>query len=162
MAYLTGTEVSVTFAGETVHVLGLGFDADDADLVAGLAATRGGRLERAREMAEGLARAGIPGAFDGALRLRRATRSGVAHALRALPGRPRPLRRHARGLPPLPGRRQARLRAAPLGRLGDAVRWITAPAAWPWWRTRRAAASRRPRSTRCSASSWPTAGAASR
>jgi predicted metal-dependent phosphoesterase TrpH len=60
LAYLTGTEVSVTFAGETVHVIGLGFDADNADLVAGLAATRGGRLERAREMAAGLERAGIP------------------------------------------------------------------------------------------------------
>lgn len=67
MAFLTGTEVSVTFAGETVHVIGLGFDAGDADLAAGLAATRGGRLQRAREMADGLARAGIPGALDGAL-----------------------------------------------------------------------------------------------
>ena len=67
MAFLTGTEVSVTFAGETVHVIGLGFDAGDAGLAAGLAATRGGRLQRAREMADGLARAGIPGALDGAL-----------------------------------------------------------------------------------------------
>ncbi|MCA0241543.1 MAG: PHP domain-containing protein [Proteobacteria bacterium] len=67
LAYLTGTEVSVTFAGETVHVVGLGFDADDPDLAAGLAATRAGRLQRAREMAAGLARAGIPGALDGAL-----------------------------------------------------------------------------------------------
>lgn len=67
LAWLTGTEVSVTFAGETVHVIGLGFDADNPDLVAGLAATRGGRLQRAREMADSLARAGIPGALDGAL-----------------------------------------------------------------------------------------------
>ena len=29
MKYLTGTEISVTFAGETVHIVGLGFDADD-------------------------------------------------------------------------------------------------------------------------------------
>ncbi len=67
LAYLSGTEVSVTFAGETVHVIGLGFDAADAGLAAGLAATRAGRLQRAREMAAGLARAGIPGALDGAL-----------------------------------------------------------------------------------------------
>ena len=67
LAWLTGTEVSVTFAGETVHVIGLGFDADNPDLVAGLATTRGGRLQRAREMADSLARAGIPGALDGAL-----------------------------------------------------------------------------------------------
>ncbi|HSW19888.1 MAG TPA: PHP domain-containing protein, partial [Ramlibacter sp.] len=29
MKYLTGTEISVTFAGKTVHIVGLGFDADD-------------------------------------------------------------------------------------------------------------------------------------
>ena len=68
VAYLTGTEVSVTFAGETVHIIGLGFDADDAALCAGLARTRGGREARAREMAAGLAQAGIRGAYEGALR----------------------------------------------------------------------------------------------
>ena len=66
MAWLAGTEVSVTFAGETVHIVGLGFDPDDADLRSGLARTRGGREERAREMAEGLAQVGIRGAFEGA------------------------------------------------------------------------------------------------
>ena len=68
MAYLNGTEVSVTFAGTTVHVLGLGIDPEDPALLAGLAATRSGRSERAREMAAGLAAVGIPGAFEGALR----------------------------------------------------------------------------------------------
>lgn len=67
LAFLTGTEISVTFADETVHVVGLGFDAQDPDLVAGLAATRSGRLQRAREMAAGLAQAGIAGALEGAL-----------------------------------------------------------------------------------------------
>ncbi len=67
MAYLTGTEISVTFAGETVHIVGLGFDADNEQLHTGLARTRGGRAERAREMAEGLAKVGIPGAYEGAL-----------------------------------------------------------------------------------------------
>ncbi len=66
--YLTGTEISVTFAGETVHIVGLGFDADDAQLGAGLTATRGGREQRAREMAADLARVGIPGAYEGALK----------------------------------------------------------------------------------------------
>lgn len=68
MAYLSGTEISVSFAGETVHIVGLGFDPDDAALVQGLAATRGGREQRAREMAEQLAAHGIAGAFEGALR----------------------------------------------------------------------------------------------
>jgi len=67
MPYLAGTEISVTFAGTTVHIVGLGVDPDDAALRAGLAATRGGRQERALEMAEGLARVGIEGAFEGAL-----------------------------------------------------------------------------------------------
>jgi hypothetical protein len=68
MGYLTGTEISVSFAGETVHIVGLGFDAEDAALQAGLAATRSGRRNRARRMAAGLAEVGIEGAFEGALR----------------------------------------------------------------------------------------------
>ncbi|MDA8522128.1 3',5'-nucleoside bisphosphate phosphatase [Acidovorax sp. NCPPB 4044] len=68
MAYLTGVEISVTFIGATVHIVGLGFDPDDARLQQGLAATRGGRGERAQEMAEQLARVGIRDAYEGALR----------------------------------------------------------------------------------------------
>ena len=67
LPYLTGTEISVTFADTTVHIVGLGFNADDAQLTAGLHATRGGRRERAIEMSEGLAKVGIRGTFDGAL-----------------------------------------------------------------------------------------------
>ena len=68
MAYLTGTEISVTFAGETVHIVGLGFDPDDAALKQGLHDTRNGREQRAREMSDSLAQAGIHGAFEGALK----------------------------------------------------------------------------------------------
>lgn len=68
MAYLTGVEISVTFAGTTVHIVGLGFDPGDARLADGLMATRGGRGERAREMADQLAQAGIRGAYEGALK----------------------------------------------------------------------------------------------
>jgi predicted metal-dependent phosphoesterase TrpH len=64
---LSGTEVSVSFAGTTVHIVGLGIDIEDAALQAGLAATRGGRRQRAQDMADSLARAGIRGAFEGAL-----------------------------------------------------------------------------------------------
>lgn len=67
MAYLTGTEISVTFADTTVHIVGLGFDPDDAQLAQGLAATRGGRSERAQDMAAQLAQVGIHGAYEGAL-----------------------------------------------------------------------------------------------
>jgi 3',5'-nucleoside bisphosphate phosphatase len=68
MRYLTGCEISVTFAGETVHIVGLGFDPDDAGMRAGLQATRGGRGARAQEMSAGLARVGIAGAYEGALK----------------------------------------------------------------------------------------------
>ncbi len=68
LAYLTGTEISVSFAGRVVHIVGLGFDHEAAELVEGLKATRGGREPRAREMAASLAAAGIPGAFEGALK----------------------------------------------------------------------------------------------
>lgn len=68
MAYLPGVEISVTFAHQTVHIVGLGFDPDDPAIVQGLADTRGGRERRARDMAQDLARAGIPGAFEGALK----------------------------------------------------------------------------------------------
>ncbi len=67
LAFLTGIEVSVSFGGETVHIIGLGFDAEDDALRDGIARTRAGRLERALEMAESLAAAGIAGAFHGAL-----------------------------------------------------------------------------------------------
>ena len=68
LAYLTGVEISVTFIGTTVHIVGLGFDADDAQLAQGLRATRGGRGERAQEISEQLAAAGIAGAYEGELR----------------------------------------------------------------------------------------------
>jgi len=67
LPYLTGTEISVSFAGRVVHIVGLGFDHEAQELIDGLKATRGGREPRAREMAASLAKAGIPGAFEGAL-----------------------------------------------------------------------------------------------
>jgi 3',5'-nucleoside bisphosphate phosphatase len=68
MAYLTGVEISVTFADTTVHIVGLGFDPDNTQLAEGLAATRGGRGERAKDMAEQLAQVGIKDAYAGALK----------------------------------------------------------------------------------------------
>jgi 3',5'-nucleoside bisphosphate phosphatase len=68
MKYLTGTEISVTFAGETVHIVGLGFDAEDPEMRRGLQQTRGGRGARAHEIAAGLAQVGIQNAYEGALK----------------------------------------------------------------------------------------------
>lgn len=68
LRYLTGVEISVTFAGTTVHIVGLGMDHEDPVLLEGLRATRGGREMRARAMGDDLARVGIPGVYEGALK----------------------------------------------------------------------------------------------
>ncbi|MBS0308195.1 MAG: PHP domain-containing protein [Proteobacteria bacterium] len=68
MRYVPGVEISVTWAGQTIHIVGLRIDETNADLMQGLAATRGGRAARAEEMAQQLAAVGIPGAYEGALR----------------------------------------------------------------------------------------------
>ena len=66
--YLTGVEISVSFLDQTVHIVGLGCDADNAALRQGLMQTRGGRAQRAHAMADDLARVGIQGTFEGALK----------------------------------------------------------------------------------------------
>lgn len=68
LGFVNGVEISVTFAGITVHIVGLGFDATHPTLVNGLAALRAGREQRARDMAAGLAQVGIRNSYEGALR----------------------------------------------------------------------------------------------
>ncbi|MBU6436817.1 MAG: PHP domain-containing protein [Betaproteobacteria bacterium] len=68
LPFVAGVEISVSFAHETVHIVGLGIDEHDAGLRDGLAYTRSGRERRARTMAEGLAQVGIRDAYEGALR----------------------------------------------------------------------------------------------
>ena len=67
MRFVPGVEISVTWANDTVHVVGLQIDEDNRALIDGLAATRNGREARGREIAAQLAQAGIPGAYEGAL-----------------------------------------------------------------------------------------------
>ncbi|QBP76573.1 PHP domain-containing protein [Herbaspirillum huttiense] len=68
MEHVAGVEISVTWAGHTVHIVGLRIDETNQALVDGLAATRNGRERRAREIAEALERHGIGGAYEGALK----------------------------------------------------------------------------------------------
>jgi predicted metal-dependent phosphoesterase TrpH len=67
LRYVAGVEISITWCGETVHIVGLQIDETNETLVQGLKATRGGRERRAHEMAEQLSLVGIPKAFEGAL-----------------------------------------------------------------------------------------------
>lgn len=67
MEYAAGVEISVTWAGQTIHIVGLGLDPAHVGLVEGLRQTREGRGNRAKLMAEQLLGVGIPGAYEGAL-----------------------------------------------------------------------------------------------
>ncbi|WP_347554030.1 3',5'-nucleoside bisphosphate phosphatase [Robbsia sp. KACC 23696] len=68
MRYVSGVEISVTWANRTVHVVGLAVDPGHPILVDGLASIRTGRQARARTMGDKLAALGIQGAYEGALR----------------------------------------------------------------------------------------------
>ena len=65
---IAGAELSVSWRAVTLHVLALRIDPACLALCDGLAAIREGRLTRARRIGDALAAAGIPGAYDGALK----------------------------------------------------------------------------------------------
>ena len=65
--YLAGVEISVTWMGQTIHIVGLGIDANHQGIIEGLRSTRAGRGNRAKLMAEQLLKVRIPGAYEGAL-----------------------------------------------------------------------------------------------
>ncbi len=67
MRFVSGVEISITWANETVHIVGLQIDENNLTLLKGLEDTRSGRDNRGREIGRQLALAGIPGAYEGAL-----------------------------------------------------------------------------------------------
>jgi len=85
IAFVPGVEVSITWAGLTLHVVGLGINATNAALAEGLAGIRLSRGLRAVQIAEQLAAAGIPDSLAGASRLAgHAAAIGRAHFARFL------------------------------------------------------------------------------
>jgi predicted metal-dependent phosphoesterase TrpH len=66
LRFIDGVEVSVSWGGITIHVVGLNVDPQNERLQRGLLAIRQGRTERAKKMAQDLARVGIPGSLEGA------------------------------------------------------------------------------------------------
>ena len=66
VAFVDGAELSVSWADETVHIVGLHIDPSNQVLADGLAAVRRGRDERARRIGVALEAAGVPLAFEGA------------------------------------------------------------------------------------------------
>jgi 3',5'-nucleoside bisphosphate phosphatase len=63
---IPGVEISVSWGGQTVHIVGLRIDPRHPDLATGLHDIRLGRIDRARRMADELAQHGIVGAYEGA------------------------------------------------------------------------------------------------
>lgn len=68
MDYLSGVEISISWMGQTVHIVGLGFDPSNSVLQEGLRVTRDGREGRARQMAAQLQQIGIENSYEGALK----------------------------------------------------------------------------------------------
>ncbi|MFH1044015.1 MAG: 3',5'-nucleoside bisphosphate phosphatase [Pseudomonadota bacterium] len=66
LRFIDGVEVSISWGGITIHVVGLNIDPYNQQLQHGLRAIRQGRSERAQKMAQDLARVGIPGSLEGA------------------------------------------------------------------------------------------------
>lgn len=64
--FVPGVEVSATWGGVTVHIVGLNIDPDNETLLAGLAHVRSSRGRRAKLIAEELDRIGIEGSLEGA------------------------------------------------------------------------------------------------
>lgn len=84
LTLVPGVEISVTWGGRTVHVVGLGVDAGCPDLQDGLARLREFRDWRAEEIGRRLAKNGVAGAFEGARGLSGGTLIGRTHFARFL------------------------------------------------------------------------------
>lgn len=69
LRFVNGVEISVTWRGRTIHIVGLDFDERDDTLQTLLAGVRQGRLKRLEAIAGKLAKKGIDGAYEGALAL---------------------------------------------------------------------------------------------
>lgn len=67
LPFVPGVEVSVSWHDETIHIVGLGIDPDNAELDAGLRQVRSGRDARAQRMSDALGQIGIRGVMEGAL-----------------------------------------------------------------------------------------------
>jgi predicted metal-dependent phosphoesterase TrpH len=91
LRFIHGVEISVTWTpsreakSTTLHIVGLGIDAENPQLAAGLESIREGRIARARRIGDDFARIGMPGMFDAAYALaENKSMLGRTHFARAL------------------------------------------------------------------------------
>lgn len=66
ITFINGVEISVSWRGRTLHIVGLNIDPEYPPLVEGLANIRAGRSQRAENIAAELAKIGIQGSLEGA------------------------------------------------------------------------------------------------
>lgn len=66
ITFINGVEISVSWRGRTIHIVGLDIDPDYAPLVEGLTHVRAGRTQRAKNIAAELEKIGISGSLEGA------------------------------------------------------------------------------------------------
>lgn len=69
LGLVRGVEISVTWARQTIHILGLNIDPASQPLDEGLRSLRSVRQWRAEEIGRKLAKTGVAGAFEGARKL---------------------------------------------------------------------------------------------
>jgi len=67
VGFMNGVEVSVTWGGSTLHLVGLGFDRSHPALSGALRAMQSSRFKRAHQMDAALVAAGLPSVMDSAL-----------------------------------------------------------------------------------------------
>ncbi len=84
MDFVPGVEVSVTWGGRTVHIVGLGVRAGTPALEEGLAGLRAFRETRALEIGRRLEKQGVPGIYERARALSNGRLIGRTHFARAL------------------------------------------------------------------------------
>ena len=91
LRFIHGVEISVSWSpnqdakSTTLHIVGLGIDAENSVLAAGLDSIRQGRIARARLMGDDFARIGMPGMFEAAYALaENKSMLGRTHFARAL------------------------------------------------------------------------------
>ncbi len=81
---IAGVEISVSWRGQVLHVLGLDVDPEHPGLAAGLRGLEQMRVDRAERMAAKLERAGVSGALEGARTQAGDTVPGRSHFARFL------------------------------------------------------------------------------
>lgn len=67
LKFVAGVEISVTWAGDTLHIVGLNVDETNEQLAGNLEQLRSVRVSRAQQMGRDLEKHGIANAYEGAL-----------------------------------------------------------------------------------------------